>query len=134
MRAVLPAAGNRHVTRHARQIVRLCCGNYLHFAIDVPPPQIGTLIACARHGYCAVAATERRTVDESAAQRSRGRRSASVPRSQQELRQFLLLHPKVTLAMLRRHRFTLRRVAAAEQAGELSIDWDSGVVRSAVPS
>lgn len=121
------------MTRRPRRIVHLCCGSYLYFAVDVPPPEIGTLIACVRHGYCAVAATGRRAVDE-LAQHGRDRGSSSAPRSQQELRQFLLQHPKVTLGVLRRHRFTLRRVAAAEQAGELSIDWDSGVVRRAMPS
>jgi hypothetical protein len=103
----------------------------VYFATDVPLPAIGTLIACVRHGYCAVAATARCAIDEPWAQRGRVRRRSAQPRSQHELREFLLLHPKVTLAVLRRHRFTLRRVAAAEQAGELSIDWDHGIVRRA---
>jgi len=105
----------------------------VYFATDVPLPAIGTSIACVRHGYCAVAATGRCATDEPLPQRGRARRRSSQPRSQHELREFLLLHPKVTLAVLRRHRFTLRRVAAAERAGELSIDWDSGIVRTARP-
>lgn len=119
------------MTGDPRGVARLRCGNRVYFATDVPLPSVGTVIACVRHGYCAVAATGRVATDEPRAQRGRVRRRSSPPRSQHELREFLLLHPKVTLAVLRRHRFTLRRVAAAERAGELSIDWDHGIVRRA---
>ena len=102
---------------------RLWCGAVLAYEASSFVPQVGEDVPCRRHGSCPVVWRDGGD--------GRGTRTASrvVPRrSQGELVAFLRRRPVTTVHALRRHRFTLRLVAAAEKEGLLDLDLVTGRV------
>jgi hypothetical protein len=101
----------------------LRCGTRLSFESREWVPQVGDVMPCRRHGFCAV---------DSASAEGRpwlGRPGGRArPRAQRELEEWLRLRPVTTVHALRRHRFTLRMVAAAERDGLVDVDLLTGKV------
>jgi hypothetical protein len=94
-------------------------------------PAVGEVAPCRRHGYCSVASQDRaddRTL--------RDQGHTFERRSQAELLDFLSRRPVASVHVLRRNRFPLRLVAAAEKAGLVDVDLPTGQValREAGPS
>lgn len=102
---------------------RLCCGNLLTYEVSTFVPAVGEVVPCRRHGYCRV------TARETLSGRGTRRPARLAPaRSQAELLAFLTPRPVISVHALRRHRFTLRLVAAAQRDGFLDVDLVSGRV------
>jgi hypothetical protein len=102
----------------------LACGRTLVFEARSLSPSRGELVPCLAHGYCLV---EQTGVTRGVAAHPRLARRSS-PRRQEELVTWLHQRSSTTLEVLRRHRFPLRMVVAAERAGLVSIDLDEGTV------
>lgn len=102
----------------------LACGTVLTFEARSFLPEAGESVPCRYHGYCMV---ERRARARSHTAGTRGLRRAR-PRSQRELVEWLRARPETTIHALRRQRFTLRMLAAAERSGVVSVDLDTGRV------
>jgi hypothetical protein len=102
----------------------LCCGTVLAYEASDLVPTSGESVPCPRHGYCGV-----EYVGNSQAARS-GRRGMprARPRAQDELLQWLHGTPVTTIHALRRQRFTLRMIAAAERDGLVAVDLEAGTV------
>jgi hypothetical protein len=102
----------------------LCCGTVLHYESRSFVPALGERVPCRRHGYCDV---DRHGVGtHNRSRRPRPRRAQ--PRARDELLTWLGNRPVTTLHTLRRHRFTLRMVAAAERDGLIAVDLETGRV------
>ena len=102
----------------------LSCGTVLAYEARSLLPVGGELVPCRRHGYCVVQRLGR-------TQPVRCRRSGlqrARPRTQEELREWLRGRSVTTVHALRRHRFTLRLVAAAERDGLVAVDLETGRV------
>ena len=101
----------------------LCCGVVLTYEVPSFLPDVGESVPCLRHGFCRVASraagdgrgvgTVVRTLDR---------------RSQPELLAFLRQTPVTTVHVLRRQRFPLRMVTAAQRDGHLDVDLATGRV------
>ena len=87
-------------------------------------PASGEHVPCRRHGYCGVRDVGTRT--ESATTGPALPRAR--PRTQEELTEWLRSRPETTIHALRRERFTLRMIAAAERDGLVSVDLEAGRV------
>ena len=102
----------------------LRCGTVLVFEDRSFLPRLGELVPCRHHGYCAV-----NVGDATKAAGGGGHFGPRArPRSQTELMRWLWQHQVTTVHALRRQRFTLRMVAAAERAGLLDVDLATGRV------
>jgi hypothetical protein len=98
----------------------LRCGEVLMFGSRDFLPGGGEMVPCVRHGYCVVAETSRARVSVV--------RQRAKPRTQYELVEWLQARPVTTIQALRRQRFTLRLLAAAERDGLISVDSEQGSV------
>jgi hypothetical protein len=102
----------------------LCCGEVLGYEARSFLPMRGESVPCARHGYCDV---ER--VGTSATLRARRHGSARArAKGQDELLEWLRGRSETTIHALRKQRFTLRMIAAAERNGLVAFDPESGTV------
>jgi hypothetical protein len=101
----------------------LDCGAVLSFEARSFLPRSGEPVPCRRHGYCV--ATGGREKDEVG---SRTALRRARPRAQHELMEWLRSRPVTTFYALRRQRFTLRMLAAAERDGAVTIDFEAGRV------
>lgn len=106
---------------------RLTCGVVLEYEARSLVPAPGDVVPCRRHGYCPV-----HDVGASGTKQPRsptsGRRDGREERA--ELRAFLSERPVTTVHALRRRRFTLRVLVAAEADGLLDLDLVTGRVFS----
>jgi hypothetical protein len=102
----------------------LCCGAVLHYESRSFVPASGEPVPCRRHGYCDVA---RHGVGTPSRSRRPGPKRAQ-PRSQAELLAWLSARSVASVHTLRRHRFSLRMVAAAERDGLIAVDLERGTV------
>jgi hypothetical protein len=102
----------------------LHCGEVLAYEARSFVPTPGDRVPCRRHGYCVVDEAGRRTAATSGASGL----PRAQPRAQDELLEWLRERPVTTLHALKRQRFTLRMIAAAEREGLLSVDLDAGRV------
>ena len=116
-----PAREKRRA-RNRGYTATLSCGMVLEYEVSSFLPAIGQLVPCRKHGYCIVEVSERRDG------RSRGDLVRAKARSQDELLEWLQQHPVTTIHILRRHRFSLRMLAAAQRDGHLTVDPWSGYV------
>lgn len=111
-------------------IAILRCGTVLAYEARDLLPASDERVPCRRHGYCGVRAVGR----SRPAGRSRAAGSAAQalprarPRAQHELEEWLRDRPATTVHALRRERFTLRMVAAAERKGLVTVDLEAGRV------
>ena len=106
------------------QTATLCCGTVLTYESRTFLPARGERVPCRRHGYCDV-------VRHGVAPSSRSRRPGTQrpqPRGQDELLAWLRDRPETSVHTLRRHRFTLRMIAAAEREGLVAVDLEAGTV------
>ena len=105
-------------------IATLHCGMVLTYEARGFLPTSGERVPCRRHGYCDVREVGTRTVGTNpdyALPRAR-------PRAQHELEEWLRERPVTTVHALKRQRFTLRMIAAAERAGLITVDFEAGRV------
>ena len=102
----------------------LRCGTVLTYEARGFVPTSGERVPCRRHGYCGVhdvGTVEVATAGGRALPRAR-------PRTQHELEEWLRARPATTVHALKRARFTLRMIAAAERDGLVSVDLEAGRV------
>lgn len=105
-------------------IAILRCGTVLAYEARDLLPASGERVPCRRHGYCGV-----RAVGRSRAAGSAGPALPRArPRAQHELEEWLRDRPATTVHALRRERFTLRMIAAAEREGLVTVDLEAGRV------
>jgi len=120
-RVAMPGRGS---TRRSRSYsATLNCGLVLTYEAFTLLPGVGEVVPCYRHGYC--------TVNELGVVNFPARRDPSRARprrSQEELLAFLSHCPVTTVHVLRRNRFTLRTVAAAQREGLVEVDLVAGRV------
>lgn len=101
---------------------RLCCGIVLTYETSTFVPDVGAVVPCRRHGFCAVRSRDGGD--------GRGGGTARVVRrrSQSELIAFLSSRSDTSVHALRRQGFTLRLIAAAERDGLVDVDLVTGRV------
>ena len=102
----------------------LTCGSELAYEVRSFLPAAGATVPCRHHGYCAVEATGSGRLADS----SRHPFPRAARRSQAELSKWLEGTLVTTVNSLRRQRFTLRMIAAAERDGLIDVDLASGTV------
>lgn len=108
----------------------LTCGSVLTFEFGSHLPARRESVPCRRHGYCDVDHVGKRAGTRSV----RARRPRAKPGAQGELLEWLRGRSTTSIHALRRQRFTLRMVAAAERECLVAVDHDTGrvtVLRSA---
>jgi hypothetical protein len=106
-------------------IATLRCGTVLSYEARGFLPTSGERVPCRRHGYCGVhvvSTSTGSTVAGPPLPRAR-------PRAQHELEAWLRERPTTTVHALKRERFTLRMIAAAEREGLVTVDVETGRVR-----
>jgi hypothetical protein len=104
----------------------LGCGSVLTYETPSFAPTQGETVPCRTHGYCVV--VRRGKVRVSGSVRRYAARAR--PRVQRELIEWLESSPVATLPALRRQRFTLRLIAAAERDGLVAVEARSEMVTS----
>ncbi|MDP9459961.1 MAG: hypothetical protein M3Q22_06835 [Actinomycetota bacterium] len=105
-------------------IATLHCGTVLTYESRDFLPASGERVPCRRHGYCGV-----HEVGPSTASRRAGPALPRArPRAQHELEEWLRDRPATTVHALKRERFTLRMIAAAEREGLVAVDFAAGRV------
>src|SRR5688500_443428 len=102
----------------------LRCGTVLYYETRGFLPAAGESVPCQRHGYCVVEGNGERITQ---ARRRPGLRR-DRPKAQDELLSWLRDRSVTTIHALRRHRFTLRMIAAAERDGLVAVDLEAGTV------
>jgi hypothetical protein len=105
-------------------IATLRCGTVLTYEARSFLPNSGEHVPCPRHGYCGVHDVGRGTVSTTAASALPRAR----PRTRHELEEWLRDRPVTTVHALKRERFTLRLIAAAERDGLVAVDLQAGRV------
>jgi hypothetical protein len=100
----------------------LRCGTVLSYEAPTFRPDLGDLVPCRHHGYCAVQLTSGSS-SGGAYCTPRGR-----PRAQSELLEWLCSRSGTTVHVLRRRGFTLRMLAKAERDGLVELDLPAGRV------
>ena len=106
----------------------LRCGTVLSYEERNFLPAPGEPVPCCRHGYCIVdtcCRTTRRELISRAVPRARTR---TTPRAQEDLVEWLRGRRVTTVHVLRKHRFTLRVIVAAERDGLIALDLETGTV------
>jgi hypothetical protein len=106
-------------------IATLRCGTVLTYEARGFLPTSGERVPCRRHGYCGVKVVSRSTASTTAGPALPRAR----PRAQHELEAWLRDRPATTVHALKRERFTLRMIAAAERKGLVTVDLETGRVR-----
>jgi hypothetical protein len=106
----------------------LRCGTLLTFEARTFVPAVGAVVPCRNHGFCAVESNDQ--AGRAWLGRPRGR---ARPRTQRELQECLRHQPTTTVHALRRQRFTLRIIAAAERDGLVDLDLLTGKVVARTP-
>ena len=102
----------------------LRCSRVLNYEARTFLPEVGDLVPCCRHGYCAVEG-----IDPQGGTGAHGRFfPRAAPRSRNELLEWLQQRPVASVSSLRRQRFTLRMIAEAERDGLLELDLRAGRV------
>ncbi len=109
---------------------RLFCGTVLTYEAASFVPLVGDIVPCRRHGFCTVESTDEGDGRDDGNAHREPRRAHQAPRrrSQGELVAFLRTHSVTSIHTLRRHRFTLRVVAAAQKEGLVHVDLVAGRV------
>jgi hypothetical protein len=102
----------------------LSCGTVLTYESRTYVPERGERVPCRRHGYCGV--THCGVMGPTRSRRPRSGRPK--PKAQDELMVWLRARSVTTVHALRRQRFTLRMVAAAEREGLVTVDFEAGTV------
>lgn len=102
----------------------LRCGMVLAYEAVSFVPARGDSVPCRRHGFCTVERHDRAETPRGHHQRFPRARA----RAQEELQEWLRGRIVTTISELRRHRFTLRMIAAAERDGLLTVDEETGTV------
>jgi hypothetical protein len=103
---------------------QLRCNRVLMYEARNFLPEIGDLVPCCRHGYCAVEG-----IGFQSGTGSHGRFvPRAAPRSRHELLEWLRQQPVSSVSVLRRQRFTLRMIADAERDGLVELDLHAGRV------
>ena len=105
-------------------IATLRCGTVLTYEARDLLPASGDHVPCRRHGYCGVHDVGPGTVPTVGGPTLPRAR----PRAQHELEEWLRKRPVTTVHALKRERFTLRMIAAAERDGLVTVDLESGRV------
>jgi transcriptional regulator with XRE-family HTH domain len=100
---------------------RLSCGVVLTYGSPTFVPDVKEMVPCRRHGTCPVVYRGRLDARKLGGS---GRRVQS--RTQRELLDFLSRQPVTSVHTLRRNRFTLRTVAAAQKDGLVEVDFVTG--------
>jgi len=106
----------------------LRCGLVLSYEARSFVPDAGDLVPCRSHGYCVVAEAGKRAPGVSRVALPRAR-----PRQRHELLEWLQGRSVATLHSLRRQRFTLRMIAAAERDGLVAFYLKAGRVAVHAP-
>ena len=106
----------------------LRCGTALTYEARSFLPASGEVVPCRRHGFCVVAGTG--GVEGGSC--LRGTRRAKR-RSPDELLEWLRGRSVTTIHALRRQRFTLRIITAAERDGLIAVDLETGSVTVLAP-
>jgi hypothetical protein len=106
-------------------IATLRCGTVLTYEARSFLPTSGERVPCRSHGYCGVHVVGTTTGPAIAGPPLPRAR----PRTQRELEAWLRERPTTTVHALKRERFTLRMIAAAEREGRVSVDVETGRVR-----
>jgi hypothetical protein len=102
----------------------LRCGTVLTYEARDLLPASGERVPCRRHGYCGVHDVGKAPVPApSGPSLPRAR-----PRTRTELEEWLRDRPATTVHALKRERFTLRMIAAAERDGLVAVDLAAGRV------
>jgi hypothetical protein len=101
----------------------LSCGRVLSYEARGFLPELGDVVPCLHHGYCSVAASR-----AGGGGVTDGYFRRAAPRAQDELVEWLRGRPEVSIHALRRERFTLRLIAAAEREGLVRVDLRAGRV------
>jgi hypothetical protein len=105
-------------------VATLHCGTVLTYEARDLLPTSGERVPCRRHGYCGV-----HVVGRGAASSTRGPALPRArPRTRSELEEWLRERPVTTVHALKRERFTLRMIAAAERDGLVTVDLEAGRV------
>jgi hypothetical protein len=102
---------------------RLRCDNVLTYEAASFLPDVGEVVPCRRHGFCVVSSREG---DDGPGAGISAR--AAHRRSRSELMAFLGSRPDTTIRVLRRNRFTLRLVVAAQRDELVDVDIVTGRV------
>jgi hypothetical protein len=102
----------------------LDCGTVLSYEASSFVPARGESVPCRNHGFCVVRNWARGNTVPS---RTRCLPRAQ-PRAQRELLEWLHGRSATTVHALRRQRFTLRMIAAAERDGLVAVDLETGGV------
>ena len=97
----------------------LSCGTVLTYESRTHVPERGERVPCRHHGYCGVMGPIRSR---------RPRSGRPKPKAQDELLVWLRARSVTTVHALRRQRFTLRMVAAAQREGLVAVDFEAGTV------
>ncbi|MGK5115687.1 MULTISPECIES: hypothetical protein [unclassified Geodermatophilus] len=105
----------------------LWCDKVLTYEAPTFVPDVGEIVPCRRHGFCAVRSREGGDGRGEATPR------AGYRRSHGEMRAFLRGRPDTTIHALRRNGFSLRLVAAAQRDGLVDVDLVTGRVAARVP-
>jgi hypothetical protein len=108
---------------HRTYVAKLGCGTTLTYEAASFLPDVGEVVPCRRHGFCAVDSR-----DEGDGRGAGDAHRVTRRRSQGELVAFLETRPVTSIHTLRQHRFTLRVVAAAQKEGLLHLDLIAGRV------
>jgi len=118
----MPAA-RRGEGPHRTYDAKLCCGTVLTYEAPTFVPEVGEVVPCRRHGWCAVESRDRGD-----GRAGGGTRRVMHRRSQSELITFLRGWPVTTVHALRREHFTLRVITAAQHDGLVDVDLATGRV------
>jgi hypothetical protein len=102
---------------------RLSCDIVLTYEAPSFVPEVGQVVPCRRHGFCAV-----RSRDEDDAPDPRRAADVTRRRSQNELLRFLHECQATSVHALRHNRFPLRLVVAAQRQGIVDVDLITGRV------
>ena len=102
----------------------LKCGAELAYEVRSFLPAAGATVPCRHHGYCAVEATGSGRLSDL----RRLPFPRATRRTQGELLAWLQSTSVTTVNSLRRQRFTLRMIAAAERDGVIDVDLLGGTV------
>jgi hypothetical protein len=106
----------------------LRCGTVLTYEAKSFLPATGEVVPCRRHGFCVVEGSGGAKGGSCLRDARRAKR-----KSPDELLEWLRGRSVTTIHALRRHRFTLRIITAAERDGLVTVDLETGSVTVLAP-